>query len=434
MATDPHCLRHAATGCRLVAVSAVLLLLGACAFRPYQGTQLDQASFLDRAIRQQVGDIEVSAAVPDAAETLALTGLDLYAQGIQPVWLRVRNKGDAIARTSLWSIDRDYYSPIEVAYMNRGGYSDSGYEALQRWFHDNGLRRFTAPGGQTEGLVFTHLRPGTKGFNLSVFAGGKSHEYTFFVPLPGFTPDFMTVDFDRLYSAEETGDLETLAAARDMLENELGCCASDPSGDLEAGPLNAVLVGSGKAVRRAMLRGGWLENEADSDSQQRAYNQHYRGRPPDAIFTRLRQDGNERIQIHIWMAPWRYRGEPVWACTVFYFTQEHTVLGALTDRKSFADSKLISLFVRESVSADIDSAQRYLLQNLWFNGSLRKVGFVRGMPPVSVDEPRVSLGEVAYFTNGLRLVAQLSEAPLAMDQTEFVFDPLWHRQPREDLP
>ena len=103
----------------------VMSLLTACA-STYRGSDLGSASFLQRAQTQVEGDLTVRAAVPDAAETLALTGLDLYAQGIQPVWLEVENSGDHLARLSMWSIDPEYFSPIEVAYINRKQFSDQG--------------------------------------------------------------------------------------------------------------------------------------------------------------------------------------------------------------------------------------------------------------------------------------------------------------------
>lgn len=40
-----------------------------------------------RALSEEQGPLRVTIAVPDAQETQSLTGLDLYSQGIQPVWL-----------------------------------------------------------------------------------------------------------------------------------------------------------------------------------------------------------------------------------------------------------------------------------------------------------------------------------------------------------
>jgi hypothetical protein len=403
-----------------LSVLALTLLLAACGTQSYRGTQVAEAHFIDRGITQQVGNITVTAAVPDAAETEALVGLDLYNQGIQPVWIRVENNSPTRARVATWSIDRDYFSPVEVAYMNRKKFSGQGYEDMQRWFYDNGLPRFTEPGETTSGLVFTHLRPGTKGFNLSVFANRTAHDFTFFVPLPGFIADFMEVDFANLYEPAQIRDLDR-DGLLDLLRNELGCCATDASGELDGGPLNAVLVGSGKAVRRAMMRGDWIETSATDQRQERARQQHFMGRSPDAIFTKQRQDGNERIQLHLWLAPWRLEGEPIWVATVFYFTEERSLLGIVGMQAAARDSELLSVFIQESVSADVDSAQRFLLQNLWYNGSLAESGHIRGPGAASIDNPKVGFGGIAYFTDGYRLVARLSEEPRALDETKFIY-------------
>lgn len=399
---------------------ALAICLAGCATRPYDGADVSAASFISRSITQQNGPLTVSAAVPDASETTALTGLDLYSQGIQPVWLKVENNGDATARVVNWSIDRDYFSPIEVAYMNRKRFSNEGYRDMERWFHENALPRPVPPGKTRSGLVFTHLRPGTKGFNLNILSEGRAYDFTFFVPLPGFVADFMTVDFANLYRPDEIRDLDR-DGLKSVLENELGCCVTDPTGELQGGPINVVLLGTGRAVRRSMLRGGWLETSSEEGVAVKERSQTFHGRRPDAIFSQLRGDGNERINLHLWMAPWRVDSAPVWVGQVYYVTEEKTLLGALGFEKN-RNSELLSFFVRESVTADIDSAQRFLFQNFWYSGSLLEIGYVGGVGYAAVDDPREGFAGVAYFTDGYRLVMALSEKPVAMDEGRFIFD------------
>ncbi|QFU76863.1 hypothetical protein EY643_15060 [Halioglobus maricola] len=397
----------------------LLPIIVACASRPYDGAAVGSADFLQRAVILEQGDIRVSAAVPTAEEAAALTGLDLYAQGIQPIWLKVENRSPTRARMVTHSIDPDYYSPIEVAYMNRRGYSSQGYDAMQRWFHENSMPRFVPPGETRSGLVFSHLRPGSKAFNLNLIHGGTALDFTFFVPLPGFVPDFLEVNFDSLYTSAETAELSP-AELRTRLEEELACCGTNVEGTEYGAPFNAVLVGTGQAVRRAMLRGGWLETSRETEALDRARLQSYRGREPDAIFTQWRRDGNERIQMHLWLAPWQVDGEAVWLAQVFYYADSLRLLSLLEGEGHSTGGSLF--FARESVTADIDSAQRFLFQNLWYHGSLAKVAYVTGVGEVSIEEPRTGFGGEAYFTDGLRLVAFLSEDTLALDETRFLFD------------
>ncbi len=404
-----------------VLLLCLALLVTACAIRPYQNEGLAGAAFLQRAVVQTSGPITVRAAVPDREETTAITGLDLYDQGIQPVWLEVVNKGTDPARIANWSIDRDYFSPIEVAYMNRKQFNRGSYPEMERWFHASGLPRFVPAGETRSGLVYTHHRPGTKGFNLNVFSGGELHDLTFFVPLPGFVADFMEVDFQALYTEEDSKEL-TLGQLRRVLEQELPCCATDLAGELEGGPFNAVLVGTGTALRRALLRGDWVETAAGE--LDRARQQSFRGRQPDGIFTKSRPDGNERIHLHLWLAPWRVGGEPVWLGQVYYWAGDDSFFARIARDSDLADFRFTQFFARESVIADLDGAQRFLLQNLWYNGSLLKAGYTGGIGVATVEEPRTTFGGSAYYTEGNRLVLVLSEQVVGLDEGEWIFDTL----------
>jgi len=367
--------------CGIVVLS---LVIAGCASRPYQGADIQAAAFLQRAMTQQSDTLRVTAAAPDAAETLALTGLDLYEQGIQPIWLEIKNTGPDTARIATWSIDRNYFSPIEVAYMNRKQFSRQGYAAMERWFYENGLQRRIPPGETRSGLVFSHLRPGTKAFNLDIYSNKQASSFTFFLPMPGFTPDYARVDFSRLYKEEDIRHLG-VDELKTVLESALPCCATDVSGKLK---------------------------------------HRFYEREPDAVFFLDREDGNERLQVNLWMAPWQVASEPVWVGQVFYRSQDDSIFASLRNNGTVKDSKLLSRYVGESVAADIDSAQRFMMQNFWYNHSLRAVGMVSGVGPSSVEEPQSTYDGFAYFTKGERTVLFLSEAPVAMDDGKILYTPL----------
>lgn len=405
---------------RVIGLLLFSITLASCANAPYQGTNVDSQSFLDRAVTQEDGSIRVSAAVPTAKETLALTGLDLYEQGIQPVWLNIENSGSVRARVALWSVDKEYFSPIEVAYMNRKKFSKEGYSSMERWFYENGLPRFIPAGESRSGLVFTHLKPGTKGFNLVLFSKKVAHDFTFFVPLPGFVPDFMKVDFDALYAESEKKDMNR-QALKQVLMHDLPCCAGDADGEAKGMPFNVVMIGSGPAIRRAMLRGDWLETSSDPEVAVEVRQQRFEGRQPDAVFSKNRADGNERIIVTLWLSRWSVITVPVWVGQVVYSSGEKSLLGD-PGENAFMDSEFLSFFARESVAADLDGAQRFLFQNYWYSGSLRKVGYVDGVGEFSMDEPGTGSSGIAYFTDGMRLVMVIAEEPVAIDETEFFFD------------
>ncbi len=397
----------------------VVVFLNGCATAAYQATQAADAPFLQRAQTQQQGGFTVHAAMPDSSETLALTGLDLYAQGIQPIWLEVKNTSQNDARLTLWSIDREYFSPIEVAYKNRKKFSDQGYEDMQRWFYDNSLQRMIPAGQTRSGLVYTHLRPGTKGFNLDIFSNHNATTFTFFLPLPGFVPDFSVVDFATLYGPDEYRELDQ-SSLKTALE-DMPCCATDETGQLDAGPINVVFVGTPLAVRRSLLRGNWQETSMENDMTSKGRSHRFHGRPPDAIFFLDRADGNERMQLNLWMAPWRVGRDSVWMGQVGYRYKDKPAAIALHESGYFDDSKLISQIIKESISADIDSAQRFILQSFWYNHSVLKVGIVSGAVAHTQDEPAMTFDGFAYFTDGSRAVIFLSEDAVALDDATIMY-------------
>jgi LssY C-terminus len=414
----------------------VLLWLQGCSMQAFQPGDVSTAPFIDRALVQQQGPLLVHAAVPGAREIEAITQFDLYEQGIQPVWLRIENTGDHPARVTLWSIDSEYFSPVEVAFMNRRRVAPGSFEAMQQWFYRSGLEREIPPGETREGFVYTNFKEGTKGFNIDVFSARKAYHFTFFVPLPGFTPDYAQVDFAALYSPDQQLALN-LEELKSVLESDLPCCTSDAAGEKKGGPLNVVMVGSPLALRRSLLRGGWKETEKESADRMVSTRQHYLGRPPDTVFQLDREGGKDHLTLHMWLSPYLHEGQPVWVGQVYYSNFGWLLRARVTGETAFPvavnDERFKAILAKNTVTADVDSAQRFLLQNLWYNQSLSRWGIVEGVGESTADKPQSSFGGAVYFTQGWRFVLWLSEVPVALDETTIVFgrDVVWRRQADE---
>ena len=197
------------TGLQGLLAAFCALLIAGCASRSYTPADVGSTSFLDRKITQVVESVRVTAAVPDAGETQTLFGLPLYDKGVQPVWLEIENTGTTLVRLSIWSVDPDYYSPLEVAWLNRGGYSKDDQKTMERWFHEHGIERRIPAGESRSGFIFTHKDPGTKGFNVDLISAKlHSYSFTFFVSMPGFTADYMAVDFEGMYADDEISEVD----------------------------------------------------------------------------------------------------------------------------------------------------------------------------------------------------------------------------------
>lgn len=302
---------------RRLAVAIICLGLAACGSKPFQPESAESVEFLSRMQTQSRGDLTVSAAVPGAEETRRLFGAPLYDRGIQPVWIEVENRGPARLRLAPTGIDPGYFSPVEVAYIHRGGFSGDARSAMGHYYHDAAMDRFIYPGETKSGFVFTNARVGTKAFNVDLF-GADRHDYSFafFIDVPGFVPDYAEVDFAGLYAEDEIIELDE-SGLRAGLESLPLYTATDAAGTVPGEPVNVVFVAHGQDLRSALLRSDWQETAANSENSKSPAN-HTRylfGRPADAVLRKARGT-NDRTRMAIWLAPMRANGRPVWLSQV----------------------------------------------------------------------------------------------------------------------
>ena len=184
-------------------IVACTTVFAACGGRAYVYDAVDQPSLRDRAETKTEASIRVSATVPGRDETKSVFGIDLYAQGIQPVWLEIQNSDSALVRYAVVSTDADYFSPLEVAYKNKGGYSGDGRSDMEKRFNQLAMPRYVDPGETRSGFVFTHADDGAKGFNVDVMGTNVMARFTFLLRVPDFTPDYANFDAASIYAADE---------------------------------------------------------------------------------------------------------------------------------------------------------------------------------------------------------------------------------------
>lgn len=388
---------------RAPALACLLAVCSGCATQAFAPELIELSPFMQRGISHGDDAIVVTAAVPTATEVESLVGIDLHDDGIQPVWLEIENNGDSGVRVALTSIDEDYFPPLEVSWQYRKRFGTDYRQALDRWFYENGMPRRIAAGETRSGFVYTRLSEGTKSFNIDVFSSLGSSQFTFFVPRPGFDPDYLSVDFHSLYDASDvtTTDIDGL---RSLISN-WPCCTTDESGEALGDPFNVVIVGTPQAVRRSLLRGEWLETEIGSPATRMARTHYFQGRYPDGTFHNSRPDGGENKELRLWLAPVLVEGLTVWLGQVSY-----DMSGNLFARK-FSDRR---------IDPDLDAARMFLVQNLWYGQSLRAVTMASGVPRAPIAKPNTNFHGAEYFTDGLRAVLFVSEMPVAMDETELI--------------
>jgi hypothetical protein len=401
-----------------------ILIVAGCA-ASFQPRPLEEVDFLKRTQTLSEGNVRVTAAVLSAAESEAVFGVALYKKGIQPIWLEIENKDDEPAWFLPFSVDPDYFSPLEVTYPYHRTFDKAYNDQIDRYFLKNSMGLFLPPGAIRSGFVFTNLDLGTKAFNVDLV--GEDNEpnvFTFFIPVPGLRADHEDVDFDNLYSANEMVSYDE-ANFREALKN-LPCCTTNEDGTKQGGPLNIVIVAHGDDLLRVLIRSGWNETattrKSDASGQKisadipQSYRYtpveplYYYGRTQDASFREPRASGFERNKLRLWLSPMRVEGQEVWVAQVSREYGKRSSAGNV--------GKL-----------DWDEVRSFLLQNIWYSQGLKKYGHVKVTgAAATISQPKTTFRGTAYISDGYRLVMWLSGDSVPLSEVEAVD---WDRPPEK---
>jgi len=378
-------------GCSRSSVAIVCtLLLASCGGRAYVYEAIGSADLRARSQSQTEETVRVAAAVPGRDETAAIFGVQLYDKGVQPVWLEVQNNGPEQIRYAPVSTDRFYFSPLEVAYTHRRGFSTKGRAEMNRHFDALAMPRYIDPGETRSGFVLTHADHGAKGFNVDLFGPDESYSFTFLMRVPGFVPDYAVVDFDSIYPADQMA-----AHYGDDLRQAikgLPCCSTDENGAESGDPINVVLIGNGEELMYAMLRGNWTETSAAEAAGLKQ--QHLFGRQQDAIFRYHKILDDSFYELRAWLAPFMAGEERVWVCQVRHFFRSTLALTRL--------------------DPDVDNARNFTLQNHLYAQALEKYAWLSGREVVPVESFWTNLLRPAYFSDGYRVVLWSSAEPYSI--------------------
>ena len=377
------------TDLRILLVVLALALAG-CGGKAYVYEPVDTGSFLSTTEQQADGPVRVSTSVPGREETERIFGIDLYDQGIQPVWLQIENTGDSLARYAPVSTDPEYFAPLEVAYVNRRGYSKEARNEMDERFHNLAMPRYIASGEIRSGFVFTHADPGAKGFNVDIFSGGESYNFTFLLRVPGFEPDYARLDSENLYPDENIVSLDE-DGLQEAIRN-LSCCSGDKLGEESGEPINLVLVGEGEELLRALLRSGWRETSVEEAAALQP--QYLYGREQDAIFRYETVGGDGFYELRFWKAPFRFDADDVYVGQARHFFRWIGTINRL--------------------DADVDNARNFAAQKFLYGQALKRTAWIKGKEVVPVTSFWDTLIETPYFSDGYRVVAWLSAEPVSM--------------------
>jgi hypothetical protein len=399
---------------------ALCLILAAPLYTGCASSALEAGAtdHLARIERRSVDGLQVSAVVLSPAETEAVFGIPLAKKGVQPVWLEIESSENKEFVLQLLSIDPDYFSPSEVAWMYRRHF-DLDQEEIFDLFTRLHVPVLIPPAGTVSGYVFTNLDPGAKAFSVEVFGENEYRALEFSQLVPGFEADFMTVDFTRLYAPEEVLEVD-LEGLREYLEAQ-PCCVLGGDKATPGDPLNLVIVGEGRHMLATLVRQGWdLTETMRSDTAWRTatssiFRSQYRtspvsplylyGRSQDIALQKTRGSVDERNHLRLWLAPVTLKGRPVW------LGQISRDIGVKLTRKTVVTHKIDPV---------VDEARLYVALDLAASQALSAVGYVTGVGASSRDDPRFNYTDDPYYTDGLRVVLLLADERQSLEDIEML--------------
>jgi hypothetical protein len=399
-------------------VSAVMLLVGCTSTRNSADLAGPPIPFqLSRTQEQTREGVTVQLSIPTEEDVAARFGVGFAEHGIQPIWMRIVNDGDA----DLWllpiAIDPDYYSADEAALVAGARLPDELGAALRDRLRAAALPLFHAAGTTTEGYVFASYMRGGRFVDVQLTGRRRKTRLRFAVLLPTESFDYERSLLRTLYAqVNQLPDL-TATELRQALRS-LPCCTSDADGKREGDPLNVVLVGRGETVMAALAGSGWSFTEAITvDSVRRMVGAaiaeksmltapvsslYAFDRKHDIALQRGRSTISQRNHMRLWLAPFRCEGRPVW------IGQVSRDIGVKMTSKS-------PTFTTHVIDPVVDEAREYLLHSLLYTETVERFAFVRGVGAATRENPRVNLTGDPYFTDGTRLVVWLSRDPVASE-------------------
>jgi hypothetical protein len=405
-------------------IFALLMVLAACgSFRPQP---LESVGFLERSETRTEEGVTVTVAVLTGEESEQVFGRSLANKGIQPVWVSIVNRTDERFYVFPISLDPDYFSPYEAAWMRHITWGGSTNDRIDDHFVGLALPLLIRPGSTSEGFVFTHLDLGAKAVSVDLLGERTTRQFAFLVAVPGLRADWQTVDFENLYEPEEITDYSDHDAFRAVLEG-YPRAVRDSAGEDEGDPLNVVLIGEGRAVLAALVRRGWHMTETMYGSSawkttwSFLFGSRYRyspisalyvfGRRQDVALQKARSSIHERNHMRLWLAPVTWNGKPVWLGQISRDIGVRWTWRTITTHK---------------IDPDVDETRGYLVQDLIASQHVASVGWVKGVGAAPRPEPRHNLTGDPYFTDGLRLVALISNEPMGLDEVQRLD---WERLP-----
>jgi hypothetical protein len=410
---------------RAIVIIFICIFLGCANFSP---KPIEEVPFKKDAQTQSRDGITVSVAVPSDEESEDLFGVNVAANDVQPVWLSIKNDTEIPCMFLPITLDPDYFSPNEAAFMNHFTLGRSANKEMDRYFNNLGMHvEYVSPGEQEKGFVFSNMDPGIKYIEVTLYCFTRIEKFVFYIEVPGFQGDYDLVDWQKLYTEEKFIDYDNEEEFRKALEN-LPCCTTDKEGEGKGYPINLVLVGDTDDISSAFIRRGWDVSEPITkewkkqiDLSQIFSTARYRTTPMSREYffersqdyslqkTRQKEKGKirQRIELRVWLTPIKYKGEHVW-------------VGSTTRDIGSDFTRGTKWYVAKSIDPEVDEARHYLLEDVGLSNNLSEFGYAGGSVASSRSKPVRNFKNQFWWSDGKRAVLFIGSRPTSLSEIEIL--------------
>jgi LssY C-terminus len=427
-------------------------------------------TFMARAQTQQNQAAEVTVAVLDAKESARMCGVPMARRGVQPVFLRIVNRGSAPLRLQVVNIDPSYFTPLEAAGVNHYSLLKrlsafgilgwfllpfvflllpfkliTAYRANRRMnecFRSLAFRlRPIAPGGAAEGFIFTRLDAGTKVVHVylhqmsgpvdaarvnaevsgealesaqSTESAPPAVEFTFDIPVPGIKVDYHRRDFETLVAPGSIENCENVLSLVEKLR-PMPAATTNKKGTGSGDPVNLVVIGEFEPLISAFAA-RWDETEtitlATCWKTSWAYllGSEYRYSPVSSLylFGRSQDVALQRSRSSI-----NERLHLRLWLTPLRFLDRPVWVGQVSRDIGVRFTPKTWNLTTHRIDPEVDEARDYVMEDLFEAERLEAAGYVDGVGTCDPAAPRRNLTGDPYFTDGKRAVILVSASRTA---------------------
>jgi len=239
----------------------------------------------------------------------------------------------------------------------------------------------------------------------------KRKEFHFSVSVPGLKVDFEEANYIERVRIKGIQHLDEEQIKEGSLL--LQCCTTNKKGTKDGDPLNLAVIGELQDILAAFGAAGWDVTETlsfksvwkmvRSITKGRRYRYspvsplYFLGNRQDVALQKARKTINQRLHLRFWMTAAQFDGEPIW-------------IGQVSRDIGIRFTWRTWNLTTHKIDPDVDDSREYVLADLADAKRVARFGYLPGVGPADRSNPRKNLTGDAYYTDGLRLVMEVSRA------------------------